>query len=270
MKLTIRCPSGLRIYFEGDAGELQSVDPLLAALAAHERQHLEPITLSATVHSQLGAGGSYTPFPDPSPPSDPAPAAEPAVGRQPDTPAAVPPRQGDPAPPPARSSSRAGGSGRPAYSRDQVLDALADLGPSKPSVISERTGLTREAVEQVLYRQKVNGTVVHNGLRGPGSRWTLAEDASEPADQESDPEPAAPPALAAVEPPAEPITDLEQRIVELVHRHGPVTPDWISDQVVKNRRDTAAMMRQLEERGYLQNTGGGWFDIPGREAAQAA
>lgn len=79
-----------------------------------------------------------------------------------------------------------------------------------------------------------------------------------------EPGPDTPPARA-------PLTELEQQIVELVHRHGPVTPIWIADQVLKNRRDVGLMMRDLERRGHLHDTGGGWFEvpIPGQEAQAA-
>lgn len=58
----------------------------------------------------------------------------------------------------------------------------------------------------------------------------------------------------------------------LVAEHGPVSPAWVADQLVKNRRDTIALMRDMAAAGELVETDeGGYYDIPDRDdQAQAA
>lgn len=314
MKLTVRCRSGLRIDFEGSLEELERFDGFLAELARLERDRLAPAphdAIRAAVASPHVV--AFEPFPDPSPPTPLGVAAEPDGGdRRPDTQAAD--TAGESSRPPARSSPPAGGTGRPAHSRDAVLGALRALGPSKVKAISEHTGLTPKAIEQVLYRQRVNGTVVHNGVRGPGSRWSLADAAPEDftrggvGDSESlegrgEPEgrdaeqgvasgedqPS--PAIAAVDPPvvrrqqsphegrvigasARAAMDAQRdarhdghhdQVIALVAEHGPVAPAWVADQLVKNRRDTAALMRDMAAAGELVEQDAGGYDIPDRD-----
>ena len=320
MKLTVRCRSGLRIDFEGSLEELERFDGFLAELARLERDRLAPAP-----HDAIGAAVAsphvvaFEPVPIPSPPMAPGLAAEPDGGdRRPDPPAAG--TAGESSRPLARTSPRAGGTGRPAHSRDAVIAALRTLGPSKVKAISEHTGLTPKAIEQVLYRQRVNGTVVHNGVRGPGSRWSLADAAPEDftrggvGDSESregrgepdgrdaeqgvvsgEDQPS--PAIAAVDPPvvrrqqsphegrvigaaarAAMSAHLAERhgahhaqALALVAEHGPVSPAWVADQLVKNRRDTIALMRDMAAAGELVETDeGGYYDIPDRDDQEQA
>lgn len=61
-----------------------------------------------------------------------------------------------------------------------------------------------------------------------------------------------------------------QQIVALVAEHGPVSFSWVADQLVKNRRDTAALMRAMAAAGELVDQGG-YFNVPdGDEEARAA
>ena len=320
MKLTVSTPSGLHIEFEGASHELPRLDTFLEEIARVERERitLPAIQPPATVLT-IDADEKFVPFPDPSPPTALALAAEPDGGdHRPDTPAAD--TAGGSSRPPARSSPPAGGTGRPAHSRDAVLGALRDLGPSKVKAISEHTGLTPKAIEQVLYRQRVNGTVVHNGVRGPGSRWSLADAApedftrggvgdsesregrGEPEGRDAEPgvasgEDQPSPAIAAVDPPvvrrqqsphegrvigaaarAAMSAHLAERhgahhaqALALVAEHGPVSPAWVADQLVKNRRDTIALMRDMAAAGELVETDeGGYYDIPDRDDQEQA
>lgn len=312
MKLTVSTPSGLHIEFEGASHELPRLDTFLEEIARVERERitLPAIQPPATVLT-IDADEKFVPFPDPSPPTALALAAEPDGGdHRPDTPAAD--TAGESSRPPARTSPRAGGTGRPAHSRDAVLGALRTLGPSKVKAISEHTGLTPKAIEQVLYRQRVNGTVVHNGVRGPGSRWSLADAApedftrggvgdsesregrGEPEGRDAEPgvasgEDQPSPAIAAVDPPvvrrqqsphegrvigAQARAAMSAQLAErhgahhaqalaLVAEHGPVAPAWVADQLVKNRRDTIALMRDMAAAGELVELDGtGFYDIP--------
>lgn len=148
MRLHICCPSGLRISFDGDAGELVAIDELLAAIARHESDRLDPSSPSA-----LG------------------PAAEPAVGARP---VAAPPPARTPRAPAAEGAPVS--AGRPAYSHDR------------------------------------------------------------------------------------------DRIHALVAEHGPTSYTWVADQLVLNRRDTLALMRQMTEDGQLEEQdAGGYYDIPDRD-----
>lgn len=57
----------------------------------------------------------------------------------------------------------------------------------------------------------------------------------------------------------------------LVAEHGPVSPAWVADQLVKNRRDTIALMRDMAAAGELVETDeGGYYDIPDRDDQEQA
>ena len=159
-----------------------------------------------------------------------------------------------------------------------ALAAEPDGGDHRPDTQAADTA------EQVLYRQRVNGTVVHNGVRGPGSRWSLVEDTDEAV------EPVEPPVIRRQQSPhegrvigAQARAAMGEQLAErhgehhgqalaLVAEHGPVSPAWVADQLVKNRRDTIALMRDMALAGELVETDdGGYYDIPDRDdQAQAA
>lgn len=63
------------------------------------------------------------------------------------------------------------------------------------------------------------------------------------------------------------LSPLEQRVVTIVAEHGPVTATWVADQVVKNRREIARLMRDLAVTGVLARTDGDGYAIPAAEAA---
>ena len=45
---------------------------------------------------------------------------------------------------------------------------------------------------------------------------------------------------------------------------------WVADQLVKNRRDTAELMRQMERDGDLCESGSGFYATTPDQEAQAA
>lgn len=286
MKLTIRCTSGLRIRFEGSSAELEHVDAFLSELAVLERDRLAPGRTAGDYSSDHSRDRSA----DPSPPSASGLAAERDAERPVSSPggpvtadpaSVASPVDDPPAAPPAaaatpaggaqdepRRSGRTPGSGRKPTTRPIIEQAVRDLGIATVSDILERTGLSRKAAQNALYRLKTDGVLVHNGELGKMSRWApagttfTADEPREPADTA--------PLIAVVpdQPNPDALTDLEQQIVELVHHHGPVTADWIADQVVKNRRDTAVLMRDLSGRGVLA-VDDGWYGLPATEEAAA-
>lgn len=60
-----------------------------------------------------------------------------------------------------------------------------------------------------------------------------------------------------------------ERILALVAEHGPVSYSWVADQLVKNRRDTLALMRDMVVAGELAETDG-YFNVPDRDDQAAA
>lgn len=269
MKLNVRCRSGLRIDFEGSIDELERFDGFLAELARLERERLAPGERDVD-HSP---DRSDDPAP-PSPPCVPAPAAEPDASSAPEQVADT----ATPATPSARPTApRAGGRGAVAGTRnaETTLDAIGRLAVCSKRELMAETGLAGSTMTNVLRRLLDEGLIVATG-QTTARRFKLAdEDTPEPAPEpEPDPHEDAGQdderlAAGIWSGSGAVVSELEQRVVELVHRHGPVHPDWIADQVVKNRRETAATMRDLERRGHI-TVDGGWYDIPGRQEAQAA
>lgn len=70
---------------------------------------------------------------------------------------------------------------------------------------------------------------------------------------------------------ADDLDPLGQSVLALVTEHGPVSPKWVADQLVKNRRDIGLLMREMNAAGVLSELDGtGFYDVPDREEAQAA
>lgn len=166
-----------------------------------------------------------------------------------------------------------------------ALAAIERLAVCSKRELVDETGIPDSTLTNVLRRLVDDGQVIATGAT-TARRFRLATDEDLEPDAPADPpaaslhdpaspEPADPPADTAPditlvrEPVQPPLSDLEQRIVELVHRHGPVTPVWVADQLTKNRRETGSMMVELGKRGVLVNDSG-WFTLPGDEEAQAA
>jgi hypothetical protein len=117
-----------------------------------------------------------------------------------------------------------------------LVDAVGRLGEASTAEVSAAVGRPGEgaAVTHALRQLRDRGLVGHNGQRARAARWlAVAPAAARPGE----------------------LTDLEQRIVALVTEHGPVTSVWVADQLVKNRRDTAAAIRDLQRRGVLAGDG---------------
>lgn len=279
MKLTVRCRSGLRIDFEGTLDELERFDGFLAELARLERERLAPAPAGEL------ARRIAEPF-EPSPDTDPSPHG--AV-----TPAAEPKR------------ARVPGSGRRPTTAPVVLAAVEELGITTARAICERTGLTAKAVQNVLTRLKAKGELAHNGERGTAARWAPAgtrfadpDDEQFAAGIDALSRAALTPAPPADDEPAPPISRKQSpheatvigvaaraqmdaqrderhdghrdQVLALVAEHGPVAPAWVADQLVKNRRDTIALMRDMAAAGELVETDG-YFNVPDSgEEVQAA
>ena len=157
-----------------------------------------------------------------------------------------------------------------------LVAAVNELGEAMTGEIAAHVGRADhpDAVGIALKRLRARGLVGHNGRRAKGARW-LALDARAnrledalsspelerypPATPEENARAAAEAQTIALEPAPhepEPLTDLDERIVRLVAEHGPVTAMWVADQVVKNRRETAARMRELARDGLLVDLDG--------------
>lgn len=296
MKLTVRCRSGLRIDFEGDLDELERFDGFLAELARLERDRLAPAATVPAEVTQTIVVAEPSPDPDPSPPCAPGPAAEPAATHRP-----------EPVPEPSASASAGGRDGNPT-DEQRVLAALNELGEATVSQIRDRSGLTgksSKAIRMTLVRLRDKNLVAHNGEPTIRGRWLAATTDTDQADEQlaagidalsraaltpaPDPEPETDPPVVRREQ-----SPLEGRVIgagaraqmdaqrdarhdqhrdkirELVAEHGPCSYSWVADQLVKNRRDTAALMRDMTAAGELAETDeGGYYDIPDREALAA-
>lgn len=155
-----------------------------------------------------------------------------------------------------------------------LVAAVNELGEAMTGEIAAHVGRPDQpdAVGMALKRLRGRGLVGHNGRRAKGARWlAVGTDTPDPApprpEPEADPEPEP---TSAPEPEPAPeleVTSLDERIVALVAEHGPVTPVWVADQLVKNRRETAARMRDLARGGLLVDLDGA-FATP--DIAQAA
>ena len=113
-----------------------------------------------------------------------------------------------------------------------------------------------DAVSMALQKLKRLGHVAHNGRRAGGARWLALANAPTGAPVD---EPTAPPRRAPAPPAAEPaveLTDLDERIIRVVEQHGPCTHVYVADNLVKNRRETGARMRELARNGLLVDLDG--------------
>lgn len=279
MKLSICCPSGLRIEFDGDAADLRVADRVFGVLAEFE--------------SRLTGGGAaggrdvppappllepappFVPFPDPAadltgqpdadqgaPSAAPGAAALPpvAAGNGADTPAAF--STGE-APPDAPLSER----------QQRVIDAVEQLGECTTSqVVAALGGSSEKAMSRALARLRDRGLVAHNGGHAKAARWRPVG-YTQPEAQPLTSLPTSPRVIGrARREQAE--HDRAQRlrdgILRIVAEHGPTTPAWIADQLVKNRREIAAVMREMARCGVIVETIDGGYDTIRDQQATAA
>ena len=125
-----------------------------------------------------------------------------------------------------------------------LVAAVNDLGEAMTGEIAAHVGRPDQpdAVGMALKRLRGRGLVGHNGRRAKGARWLALS---------HEPDPVPPASVDPLE-----TTALDERIIRLVAEHGPVTPVWVADQVVKNRRETGARMRELARNGLLVDLDG--------------
>ena len=154
-----------------------------------------------------------------------------------------------------------------------LVAAVNELQEASTGEIARHVGRDGEgdAVSMALQKLKRMGLVAHNGRRAKGARWLalrIAPRAAEPAAATAPPPPvrAATPTAPATEPTPD-LTELDERILRLVAQHGPVTHLYIADQLVKNRRETGARMRELARNGLLVDLDGAFATPDLAEAA---
>lgn len=307
MKLLVTCPSGLHIEFEGSYAELPHLDRFLEEIARVEAERLELRHQLDIAEHRIPVTFEWEPFPDPSPPAPPGVAAEPdGAGCRPDTPAAG--MAGGSSRPPARTSPPAGGTGRPRQNQervDRLLAAIGERGPCSIADVSDATGVVKGRVKKIVQGLVRDGLVVAEGatrtrryrLAGDDNGGLVGEhdeafaagiDALSRAALAPAPEPEpAPPVVRRQQAPHEGrvigasaraamSAQLAERhgahhaqALALVAEHGPVASVWVADQLVKNRRDTLALMRDMVVAGELAETDG-YFNVPDRDDQAAA
>ncbi len=135
-----------------------------------------------------------------------------------------------------------------------LVDAVNQLGEASTSQVAHAVGRDGEsiAVGSALKALRDAGLVSHNGKLAKAARWLALERTTVKPERRL-PE----------------ITDDDKRLVGQVVMHGPVSADWVADQLVKNRRETAARMRELARLGWLVDLDGGMF-ASSPEQAEAA
>lgn len=125
-----------------------------------------------------------------------------------------------------------------------LVAAVNELGEAMTGEIAAHVGRADQpdAVGMALKRLRARGLVSHNGRRAKGARWLALSH-----------EPAPPPPATAD--PLD-VSALDERIIRLVEQHGPCTHVYVADNLVKNRRETGARMRELARNGLLVDLDG--------------
>lgn len=135
-----------------------------------------------------------------------------------------------------------------------LVAAVKELQEASTGEIARHVGRAdqADAVGVALAGLRKRCLVGHNGRRAKGARWLALSH-----------EPAPPPPASAD--PLE-VSALDERIIRLVEQHGPCTHVYVADNLVKNRRETGARMRELARNGLLVDLDGA-FATPALAAA---
>ena len=136
-----------------------------------------------------------------------------------------------------------------------LVAAVNELGEAMTGEIAAHVGRADQpdAVGMALKRLRARGLVGHNGRRAKGARWLALS---------HEPEPAPPATTDPLK-----VSDLDERIIRLVEQHGPCTHVYVADNLVKNRRETGARMRELARNGLLVDLDGAFATPDIAEAA---
>lgn len=156
--------------------------------------------------------------------------------------------------------------------QQRLICAVEQLGECTTGQVVAALGEpSAKATSVALARLRDRGLITHNGGHARRARWRPAGYTPPAEDYKPPREPGGRIVGLSARETAE--HDLAQRtrarIVELLAENGPTGSVWIADQLVKNRREIAAVMREMARCGVIVETGDGGYDAV-RDQAVAA